>query len=155
MRIPLMSLHRVPHHVFPWGILILTCRKPPPFLLHMPMHARKRNNLLQTLEFAHDQGAMRPGAGVGDVEVVAACFGRELAAFLDEISELRLAAFELAGFVVGGDPISDFFGLRILAISFSPAPHAAFCSRLGGRYVPCLRGQWWKVWVIWWRMCCG
>jgi hypothetical protein len=85
------------------------------------MHARKRDNVFEALEFAHDQGAVRPGTGVGDVEVVAACFGGEFAAFFDEVAELGLAAFELARFVVGGDPVGDFVGLWFLKLAMCPA----------------------------------
>jgi hypothetical protein len=31
----------------------------------------------------------------------------ELAAFLDEVSKLRLTSLEFAGFVVGGNPVGD------------------------------------------------
>jgi hypothetical protein len=45
--------------------------------------------------------------------------GGELAAFLDEVAELRLTSFELAGFVVGRDPVSDLAGLwLLLAVSY-------------------------------------
>ena len=69
------------------------------------MHARKRNNALKPLQLTHDQRAMRPRTGVRDVEMVPASLGRELAAFLDEGAELRLAAFELARLVVGRYPV--------------------------------------------------
>jgi hypothetical protein len=79
----------------------------------MPMHARKRDNVLQPLQLAHDQRAMRPRTCIRDVEMVASCFRWEFAAFLDEVPELRLPAFELARFVVGCYPVGDFvFGLR-------------------------------------------
>jgi hypothetical protein len=76
------------------------------------MHARIRNDILQTLEFSNDQRAMCPRTGIRDVEVVSSCFRGKLAAFLDKVSELRLSAFELAAFVVGRYPVGDFaFGL--------------------------------------------
>ena len=43
------------------------------------------------------------------VEVVTASFWRELAAFFDEISELRLPSFEFSGLIVGRDPVGDLF----------------------------------------------
>jgi hypothetical protein len=51
--------------------------------------------------------------------VVAACLGWELAASLDEVPELRLAALEFPGFVIRGDPICDFAGLVV--VSFRPS----------------------------------
>jgi hypothetical protein len=78
------------------------------------MHARKRNNALQPLQLPHNQRAMRPRTGVRDVEMVPARLGRELAAFLDEGPELRLAAFKLAGFVVGRYPVGDLIFCLLL-----------------------------------------
>lgn len=87
---------------------LLACfGKPPPLLLHMPMHARERDDLLEPLQLPHNQRAVCPRTCVRDVEVVAAGFGREFAAFLDEVAELRGAALELAGLVVRGDPVCD------------------------------------------------
>ena len=53
---------------------------------------------------------MGPGTGVGDVEVVAPCFGGEfgVGVFGDEGAELGGAAFEFATFVVWGDPVGYF-----------------------------------------------
>lgn len=63
---------------------------------------------------------MRPGAGVRDVEVVAACLrGEGGGAFLDEGAELGGASFELAGFVVGRDPVGYFVDLEIVSVKFS------------------------------------
>jgi hypothetical protein len=67
---------------------------------------------LEAFELADDQGSVGPRTGIGDVEVVAAGFWGELAAFLNKVSELRLSSFELACFVAGRDPICDLsFGL--------------------------------------------
>jgi hypothetical protein len=73
------------------------------------MHAREGDDVFEALELPHDERAVCPGAGVRDVEVVASCFWWELAAFLDEVAELRLAALELAGLVVGRYPVGDLF----------------------------------------------
>jgi hypothetical protein len=82
------------------------------------MHAREGDDVFEALELAHDERAVCPGAGVRDVEVVASCFGWELAAFLDEVAELRLAALEFAGFVVGRYPVGDlFFGLSMVRLA--------------------------------------
>jgi len=90
------------------------------------MHARKRNNALKPLQLTHDQRAMRPRTGVRDVEMVPASLGRELAAFLDEGAELRLAAFELASFVVGRYPVGYLIFCLLFgssSVSMSSAPH--------------------------------
>jgi hypothetical protein len=65
------------------------------------MHRCKRDDIFETLELAYNERAVCPRTGVRDVEVVAAGFRGKFAAFLDEIPELRLPSFELAGFVVG------------------------------------------------------
>lgn len=80
----------------------------------MPVHRREPDDPLEPLQLAHDQRAVRPGARVRDVEVVAVRFRGELglaagAAFLYEGAELGGLALELAGFVGGGDPVGYFF----------------------------------------------
>ena len=100
------------------------------------MHARIGNDILEALELADDQGSVRPRAGVRDVEVVAAGFWREFAAFLNKIPELRLPSFEFAGFVAECNPVCDlFFGLCLSV--FLPYPfirrlkkHAIFAALL-------------------------
>jgi hypothetical protein len=57
--------------------------------------------------------------------MVPASLGRELAAFLDEGAELRLAAFELATFVVGRHPVGYLvfcllFGSLLVSRSSAP-----------------------------------
>ncbi len=49
--------------------------------------------------------------------MVPASLGRELAAFLDEGAELRLAAFELATFVVGRYPVGYLIFCLLLGAS--------------------------------------
>jgi len=78
---------------------------------------------------------MGPGTGVGDVEVVAACFGWEfgVGVFGDEGAELGGAAFEFATFVVGSYPVGYFvcclcgistYGLlRLSGRASGSAPH--------------------------------
>lgn len=51
--------------------------KVPPFFLHVPVYARVGDYVLETLELPYDECAVRPGTGVGDVEVVAVCFWGE------------------------------------------------------------------------------
>jgi hypothetical protein len=47
--------------------------------------------------------------------MVPAGFRREFAAFFDKGAKLRLATFELAGFIVGGDPVCDFVCLMVVS----------------------------------------
>jgi hypothetical protein len=65
--------------------------------------------------------------------VVAPCFWGKLAAFLDEVAELGLAALELARFVAGGYPVGDFVCLLFVSF-YSILPHIRIA-----RYVPSLR----------------
>ena len=63
---------------------------------HQGFDHGNRNHALEALEDAEDQRPVRPRAGVGDEQVVAAGLGREAGACLigDAIAELRLAAHE-------------------------------------------------------------
>src|SRR5690606_38321831 len=51
----------------------------PAVLAHQPAHHRDLDQRLQPLEAPGDQGAVRPGAGQADIQVVASRFGREAA----------------------------------------------------------------------------
>ena len=81
--------------------------KAPPALQHLPVHARVRDDVFQPFELARDEDAVRPGAGVGDVEMVAVLFGWEfgVGGAAHEVAEDALGALEEAGFVVG--PVED------------------------------------------------
>lgn len=80
------------------------------------MHTRIRDDIFEALELADYEGAVRPGTCVRDVEMVSSFLGWELAAFLDEIAELRLSSFEFAGFVAWCDPVGDFVSLLIASV---------------------------------------
>ena len=49
----------------------------PAAIAHVPVHHRHPDHVLEPLEAAEDEGAMGPGAGQRDVEMVAAGLGRE------------------------------------------------------------------------------
>jgi len=76
------------------------------------MYDREGDDVLEALEFASDEGAGCPWAGVGYVEMVSPCFGGEARSGGggDEVPEGGLLAFEFAGFGGGGDPVCDFGG---------------------------------------------
>lgn len=67
------------------------------------------DDVLEPLELPRDERPVRPGAGVRDVEVVAALLGGELGAGLarDEVAERADLALELARLVVRLDPLGD------------------------------------------------
>src|SRR5690606_38815569 len=46
-------------------------REGPALVAHMRVNDVKTDRVLQTLELAEDDGAVGPGAGIGDVEMVA------------------------------------------------------------------------------------
>jgi hypothetical protein len=68
--------------------------KLPAVLGHVPVDDRDINRVLETLELAHDQRAVRPGTGERDVEVIAPGRGRQ-PAFAGR-----------SGTAVGGDPVA-------------------------------------------------
>ena len=78
----------------------------------MPMYASIGYYGLESFELSNNERAVRPRTSIGDVEVVATCFWREFTTFLDEISELGLAALEFAGLIPGCYPVCDFVCLR-------------------------------------------
>jgi hypothetical protein len=45
--------------------------------------------------------------GKADIEMIAVLLWGKLAALLNEVSKLRLTSLELAGFVIGGNPVGD------------------------------------------------
>jgi hypothetical protein len=119
------------------------------------MHAREGDDVFEALELAHDERAVCPGAGVRDVEVVPSCFWWELAAFLDEVAELRLAALELAGFVVGCYPVGDlFFGLWMVRLALKRGRACGGWSGVGTYHGGCSCGEehsccrTWKRWTV-------
>src|SRR5690606_10763532 len=67
----------------------------PAMLAHEVVHDIDRDHVLELLQLADDQSAMRPRAGERDIEMVAARFGLETA----------LAA--LGGLAVPGDPVTE------------------------------------------------
>ncbi|MCY1456635.1 hypothetical protein D9M71_738700 [compost metagenome] len=76
----------------------------PAMLAHQPTDHRHVDQAFQALELAQDQGAMGPGAGQRNVQVVTPGFGRETlwAACADPVSTLCVFALEsaiLAAFV--------------------------------------------------------
>lgn len=82
------------------------------------MHDRVADVVLEPLQLPRDQGPVRPGAGVGDVEVVAALLGRELGAGLigDPVTEGAGLALKLAALVAGLDPLRDVASGRRLYV---------------------------------------
>lgn len=80
MRVLLMPGDWVRVHILTRRIPIPLSRKSPPLVRHMPMHTRKRDNILEAFQLAHDQSAVCPGTGIGDVEMIASLFGRKLGA---------------------------------------------------------------------------
>jgi len=54
------------------------------------------------------------------IEMVPPLLGREFAAFLDEVPELRLASLELATLVIGCYPIGDFVCCLLFISPSSP-----------------------------------
>ena len=80
-------------------LVIGTLRREGPALRqHLWLHRAAADGVGQPLELADDQGAVRPGAGVGDVEVVAPRLHGEHAAGVvaDLVTKLRLLAHEPA-----------------------------------------------------------
>lgn len=128
--------NRIRRHILPRRICIICSREPPALLLHMPVHARKRDDVLEALELAHNERAVSPWAGVGDLRVLVVGCGKgergtyvemvssflrwELSSFLYEIAELRLSSLEFTGFIAWCDPIGDFVRL-LLNISTAPS----------------------------------
>src|SRR6266851_6525845 len=51
----------------------------PAVLAHMPVNDREADHGLQPLQLAEDQGAMRPGTGERDIEMVASRLGGKAA----------------------------------------------------------------------------
>src|SRR5262245_59085946 len=51
----------------------------PAAFAHEPVDDRQADRLFETLEGAHDEGGMRPWAGIGDIEMVAPGFSLEAA----------------------------------------------------------------------------
>lgn len=50
----------------------------PRLLSHVPVHGSVRDEFFETFELAHNQGSVRPGTGVRDIEVVTTLFSGEL-----------------------------------------------------------------------------
>ena len=86
-------------------------------LTEEPVDHRKRNYVVKPLELPRYERPVRPGAGVRDVEVVAALLRRELGAGLarDEVAERADLALELARLVVRLDPVGDIALIPALA----------------------------------------
>lgn len=78
-------------------------------LTEVPVDDGEGDDVLEALKLPRDERPVRPGAGVRDVEVVAALLGRELGAGLarDEVAERADLALELARLVVRLDPLGD------------------------------------------------
>ena len=111
----------------------------PARIAHVRVHHRQGNHVLQPLQPAEDQGAMGPGAGVGNVQVITPGLGLEA----------TLATG--AGAAVRGDPVAK---LRVLANEFTVFPLGlqpvvpegavdqqthALASRAGWLSLPCTR----------------
>jgi hypothetical protein len=73
----------------------------------MPMHTRSPHNIIQTLQFPHNERAMGPRTRIRDIEMIATLFRRKLGVgrILDVVPEGGLLALEFAGWVAGGDPV--------------------------------------------------
>lgn len=81
----------------------------PAALAEVPVDDGEGDEVLEALELAGDQGAVGPGAGIGNIEVVAALLGGELGGGVprDPVPEGADLALELAGRVAGLDPVGD------------------------------------------------
>ena len=88
---------------------LVSCYEAPALLTEMPVDDGERDEVLEALQLPGDQCPVRPRAGGRDREVISALLGRELGAGLprDEVPEGADLALELAGLVVGLDPIGD------------------------------------------------
>jgi len=67
MRVLFMPRYWIRVYILSWHILlqiIIFGRKAPSFILHVPMHAGDGDYVLETFEFAHDECAVSPRAGV-------------------------------------------------------------------------------------------
>ena len=82
-------------------------QESPAVLAHVMVHDRDRDDVLELLQLAQDQRAVRPRAGQRNVEMVAAGLGLEaahapfgrLAVHRDPVAPLRLAADEFSAAV--------------------------------------------------------
>lgn len=109
MRKRLVALDGVRHDIVA-GQLLVSLDEAPAALGEVPVDDGEGDNVLEALELAGDEGAVRPRARVADVEVVATLLGRVLGAGLarDPVAERADLALELARLVAGRDPIGDF-----------------------------------------------
>ena len=79
----------------------------PALLQHLPVHGGEGDEVLEALQLAHYQRAVRPWAGVRDVEVISALLWWEFGVGRggDGGAELGGSTFEFSAFVIGGDPV--------------------------------------------------
>lgn len=63
--------------------------KSPPLAVHVPVDDGQADDPRQTLENTSDQSSVGPGTSVRHVQVVAACFRGETAAFFDGVTEAQ------------------------------------------------------------------
>lgn len=105
----------------------------PAILAHEMVHDRNRDDVFQLLQRAEDQGAVRPRASPGDIEVItagldleAACLaGCRTAIWAYPVAPLRLRAHETAARILGVIPTIHPFSVdqqshdRLLRVSNS------------------------------------
>lgn len=110
-----MPLNRVRNHILTRNVRLALLHEAPAALGEVPVHDGEADDVLEALEPARNERAVRPRARVADVEVVAALLGGVLRAGFarDGVAERGDLALELAGFVAGLDPVCDFAGGRL------------------------------------------
>lgn len=75
----------------------------------MPVHYAYGDVLFEPLQGTNDQGTMRPRAGVGNIEMIAVGFGRQVGGGAgDLVAEGTGEAVEFASFGVLWHPVGDF-----------------------------------------------
>ena len=65
MRETLMALHRVRSNVFAWCIFVFRGRESPSLVPHMPVYGGVGDYVFKAFEFANNECAVRPRAGIG------------------------------------------------------------------------------------------
>lgn len=63
----LRPVNRIRPYIRTGRIVVFGCSEPPAFGAHVPVHACVGDDVLEAFELAHDEGAVRPGACVGDL----------------------------------------------------------------------------------------
>src|SRR5690606_18499280 len=104
----------------------------PAVFEHAPVHDRDRHQRLQSLERAHDQGAMRPRAGIADIQAIAAGLGTmpalpgrtRTAVGAEPVAEAGLLALEAAVGVVIPAVVPLAFDQQAHALLLFPAPYS-------------------------------